>query len=415
MTLRQAIQAPVLPVPPPLPQRVDAFLGVALGVLGFMLPWSSAGVSITLFVLLLLCVGISPWIWRSAPWRDPIMGAGLALLAYIILHSLWASGFTMATLKAINRYHELLMAPVLLALFRMVTRKDLFFRCLVIGALGYALVHWAGHVWPPLKTMLESRRISSGFGMALVAFVLLEQARHRNHRWIRRIGASFLALTVLFAIESRTGYVLVLLLAVAAGWLHSPYRWRWRAALGMLVMVLALAMTSGAVHKRMSETLGSRAQVPPGQMTSTGIRMELLRSGLDLAGRNFLVGGGFAQYADIHEQAVKSRYGETPPPQAQVDWTRTTNPHSEYLMQLVGGGITSLALFLLWLGLPALRKGPSGQWRASLAGIALAFAVGCLFNSLLMDFVEGHLYGALLAWLLARSGEQPEGTPGRSP
>jgi heptosyltransferase-3 len=39
--------------------------------------------------------------------------------------------------------------------------------------------------------------------------------------------------------------------------------------------------------------------------------------------------------------------------------------------------------------------------RAALAGVALAFAVGCVFNSLLLDFMEGHLYVTLLAWLLA--------------
>ena len=35
--------------------------------------------------------------------------------------------------------------------------------------------------------------------------------------------------------------------------------------------------------------------------------------------------------------------------------------------------------------------------------MGLAFAAGCLFNSLLMDFVEGHLYIALLAWMLAEN------------
>ena len=415
MTLWKAVQAPALPPAPPLSRPMDNFLCVALGILGFMLPWSSAGTSITLFVLLIFSFIVSPQIWRCAPWRDPIMAAGLVLLAYIIGHTLLVSGFTPATLKAVNRYHELLMAPILLALFRLATRKELFFRCMVIGSLGYAVAHWIGQFVPAVDANLETRRISAGFGMALVAFVLLEQARHRNHRWVRRIGAAFLALTVLFAVEARTGYLMVLLLAVAAGWLHSPYRWRWRAAMGMLVMVLALAMTSGAVHKRMSDTLGGATPTASGNLTSTGIRLELLRNGLDLASRNFLIGGGFAHYADIHEQAVKSRYGEAAPPQAQVNWTRSSNPHSEYLMQLVGGGVASLALFLLWLVLPMVRKGPSGHVRASLFGIALAFALGCLFNSLLMDFVEGHLYGALLAWLLAQSSQQPPAPPAHTP
>ena len=38
----------------------------------------------------------------------------------------------------------------------------------------------------------------------------------------------------------------------------------------------------------------------------------------------------------------------------------------------------------------------------AVGSVALAFATGCLFNSLLLDFVEGHFYGALMAWLLVR-------------
>jgi heptosyltransferase-3 len=44
----------------------------------------------------------------------------------------------------------------------------------------------------------------------------------------------------------------------------------------------------------------------------------------------------------------------------------------------------------------------------TLGGIALAFAVGCLFNSMLLDFVEGHFYVALLAWLLAENRYAPQ-------
>ena len=38
----------------------------------------------------------------------------------------------------------------------------------------------------------------------------------------------------------------------------------------------------------------------------------------------------------------------------------------------------------------------------------MAFAVGCLFNSMLLDFVEGHFYIALLAWLLAENRYAPQ-------
>ena len=92
-------------------------------------------------------------------------------------------------------------------------------------------------------------------------------------------------------------------------------------------------------------------------------------------------------------------------------WASSENAHNEYLMQAAAGGLPALLLFVAWLMAPVAvlwrrpheRAGPAG----TLACIALAFAIGCLFNSLLLDFIEAHLYGALVAWLMAR--QEPPG------
>ena len=65
----------------------------------------------------------------------------------------------------------------------------------------------------------------------------------------------------------------------------------------------------------------------------------------------------------------------------------------------------ALALFLAWLVAPLLRTAPLAV-RQSIAGLVLAFAVGCLFNSLLRDFIEGHFFVVVLSWLLAQAREQ---------
>ena len=390
----------------------QSLLLAALAALGLFLPFSSAGVAVALAVLLALALARPRVILQSAPWKDPVMATGLALLAYIIGHTLWTTGSTATGWQTVNRYHELLLAPVVMGLMCDTRPRLIFIRALMAGAFLLALAHWVALIVPGWHAHLESRRISAGFALAVCAFIAFVRAREQVRPWPARALAAFLASTVLFAIGGRTGHVVLLVLVACAAWLHSPHRWRWAAALASPLVVVGLVIGSGTATTRIAETLaGSQPAGPAGELTSTGIRIELLRLGIDLAGQYGVTGAGFANYAAIHEQAADARYlgGTATQGLRQAPWVRATNPHNEYLMQLIGGGIAALALFLAWLGLTlrtaARARAPVG---GMLAGACLAFATGCLFNSLLMDFVEGHVYMGLLAWLLAENRYAPQ-------
>jgi len=409
MTLSQALRAPRLAAASPLARPLDTALAAALAALGFFLPFSTAGVSVALAVLLLLALAAAPAVWRSAPWREPTMAVGLALLAWIALHTLWTDGPTRPTGHVVNRYHELLVAPVLFALFRLASRPRAFLWGLTLGVLGYALVHWAALLSPALARELQPRRISAGFILAVSAFLMLELARGSARPWAWRAAAAFLVATVLFAIDGRTGHLVLLLLAAGAAWLHAPRRWRWAALVAVPTLLLLVGLNSTAVRDRVNETLAGSVLRADGTLSSTGIRLQLLYNGMDLARAHGVAGAGFNHYAEIHEQSVQRRHAADPAHNPPPDdfWVRTVNPHNEYLMQLVSGGIVALALFLAWLALPLLRREQSGPVHAALVGATLAFAAGCLFNSLLMDFTEGHFHTVLLAWLLAQGGAAP--------
>lgn len=377
---------------------------VAFAALGFFLPFSSAGVSIALAALVLLSLARPRLILTAQPWTEPAMATGLALLAYIAAHTLWTIGVGPTSLEAVNHYQELLLAPLAFALLQDARCRRVFLRALFVGATLLAIAQWAALALPALANALSSRRISTGFALAVCAFLVLMKAQSRPRRWPGRALAAFLAATVLFAVDARTGHVVLVVLVSCAAWWHSPRRWRWAAAIAGPLLVLVLAMASGAVGSRLKETLAaSQSEPAAGPLTSTAIRVNMMHVAADLVQRYALTGAGFANYSAAHEQAARARYGRDP---AVVDdpsqWVRTSNPHNEYLMQLIGGGVVSLGLFLLWLGLP-LRSAAraSAPTAGMLTGVVLAFATGCLFNSLLLDFVEGHFYMALLAWLLA--------------
>lgn len=379
-------------------------VAAALALLGFSAPLSTAGVAVALVALVLLTLARAPALWRLAPWREPVMGAGLVLLAFIGAHTLWHSGFSETTLHTINRYHELLFAPLLMVLMRDARHRRVFLRALVAGAVVISIIHWISLLEPSLRAHLAPRRISAGFVLAVCAFIVLMRSRGAPNPWPQRALSAFLALTVLYAIDGRTGPVVLLALASWAAWLHSAARLRWVAALAAPLIVVVVAMSSSAVSDRVNETLNGAARSGARhELSSTGIRVQLLQLAADLAREHPLVGVGFGNYAQANWKAAEARYANNAAI-LQEHWVHATNPHNEYMMQLVGGGVLALLLFLAWLGLTfraSLRVPATAPSSGMLAGVALAFSIGCLFNSMLMDFVEGHLYMALIALLLA--------------
>jgi O-antigen ligase len=399
------------PHPRPSWTATDWGLTVGLGLYGFFASASVAGMNIAQALLLLVAVPLMPRIVRLAPWRSPPMAVGLVLWGYILLHSLWMTGWTTTTWHAINHYQELLLAPLLLALMQLAPDRRVFYRALICGAAILALLHWANYWLPQLDDFLAGRRISASFAFAICAFLLLFQARSHQHPWLLRGLAAFFAATVLFSADSRTGYLTILLLGATAGWLHSPPRWRWIACLLIPVAIVTLGWSSNSMQKRLQETVSDTQQVERVTITSTGIRMHMLRVTTGLAEEHYLLGAGYANYGAMYSQAVKDLYAHHPDAYAKLPptWTFTDNPHNEYLMQLIGGGIIALALFFAWI-VATIRQALTfaAPDRPLLIGVCMAFALGCVFNSLLLDFVEGHLYMALLAWLLASFAPRPE-------
>jgi O-antigen ligase len=390
----------------PSERAYQAVLTGALGSLGFFVLFSTAGTSISLFVLAILCLLAPARALALAPWREPVLAAGLALLAYITLRTFVGEGFSVASLGALNRYHELLMIPVLWVLMRLARRPQAFATGLMAGALFFAALHWLAPLLPQLGPFLASRRISAGFGLAVCAYLLFEHGRlGALPRWLAYGASVFLGITVIFASEGRTGHVVLLVLLGCAAYRAAPRRLRLPVVMAILVSGLLLASMSGPVRQRLSETLADARASNNGEVknTSTGARIELFRNGVIVARQNWVIGTGWQTYPKAIEQVASPRHANAP---RDVPGALTDNPHNEYLMQLGAGGLPSLLLFALWLALPlwrALREPDDrSPWAGAVGAVALAFATGCLFNSMLLDFVEGHFYGALLAWLLVR-------------
>jgi O-antigen ligase len=401
-----AVDPIVHPAPLPIAGRgehvIQNALTGSLAALGFFLPFSVAGTAVALFALLVIALCMPVRVWQLRAWRQPVLAAGLVLLAWIALRTLVEPQPLQARLSALNRYHELVMVPLLWCLLRLARNPDAMWRGLLAGTFGYAAAHWVVHWAPAIAPWLESRRISGGLVFPVVAFLLFELARDLPRgRWLARGAALFLLATAIFFADGRTGHALALLMTGLIAWRAAPPRQRVLAALLVLLVSSSIALLSPSVRERLTETMVAAQADRQGAVaaSSTGYRIQVWRTSVEVARENALLGAGWAGYRQAYEAAAAR-------PGSDEHWMHADNPHNEYLMQLGAGGLMALALFLAWLAVPLVmawrERAVAGPWPPMLACVTLAFAAGCLVNSLLLDFAGGHFHAALLAWLLVR-------------
>jgi heptosyltransferase-3 len=383
------------------PRHWDTLVATGTVLLALGLPWSTAMVAVGGGLLVIAFL----WDWRTAleikPWREPAMAIGLALLAFIVVRTVVADE-SIAALHRINQYHELIIAPVLLVVWRKPQHRRLLFAGFIAGCLFVALRIWGSHLSEHAYQLAQRQRISTSFALAIAAYLLLLRAPPGPRKWLPLAGSAFFALTIIFGIDGRTGLVVLVLLAACAAWVRAPRGWRVMAAVGMPALLAGAALLSPAVQGRIDEMEAAlHSTKVPDEADSSGVRLQLLRITDEAVREHWLGGVGYSRYAQAHRAAAEALYAQRPDGDAFLRgfWSRLNNPHNEYVMQLVGGGILGLALFAGWLA--------AGLWHArrlhsaALAGIVLAFTLGCVFNSMLLDFIEGHLYVALLAWTIA--------------
>jgi O-antigen ligase len=193
--------------------------------------------------------------------------------------------------------------------------------------------------------------------------------------------------------QSRTGYLLLAVLAVYFG-----FRWmRWRGlAIALALMaatVTAAALIPGPLQQRLGLAAGEQASLAS-QLAriSNAERLEFYRMSVAIARDHPFIGTGTGSFAKAYEEKAR---GQAVP--------ASRNPHNEYLHILVQLGLAGLAalLYLFWTHWRLAPRLASPLEHHLARGLILAMAVGCLFNSWLLDHTEGLLYAWLTGLLFA--------------
>ena len=354
--------------------------------------------------------------WRAtaqAVRAEPAAWLGLLLLAALLAGVSWSLAPAADAFSALIKYRELALFGIAAFLFTEEGWRErllwfFFASALVLLCLSFAVqlglfvyVDERGFSSEENAVLLKNH-ITHGFVMSLLAFgsavVALRSAGWR--RWALAIVALLAAVNVWFAVQGRTGYVVM---AVLVLWLAYS---RWSVK-GLVAAALGLGMLLGAAYqwapmfqKRINEAAEEardyRLQAHPGD-TSIGSRFHFWKRSAQWMAQHPLLGAGTGGWAEAFHQATEGD-------DAFMHNRDRNHPHNEYVHLAVQLGPIGLALFIAMLVAAFRRAGRLPSVYAELAqGFVIAFAVGSLFSDFLWDSTEGHMWAVLGGGLFGAS------------
>ena len=372
--------------------------------LGFSIPISVALDNFLLAVVLFCYVAGGRYREKlAAIVANPVFVSALALFGVLALAASYGPAPVKDAARCLLKYVDLFCIPAIAAFF-----TDSRSRMLGLHAFGAAIAVTLALSFvlsiellpkialfaldPPYPVVFKhslTHAVLVVFGVLLFSLLALySDSRRMRITWLTL--AALAAANVLFLVPGRTAYVVLMALLLYAG-----FAWlRWKGLLAMIaVAALATAITFNTserfqerVRLAIHEYSSSDPSIAAKDTNSVGLRLEFYRNSLEIMRDHPVFGVGTGGFPKAYADQVKGT-GMVPTP----------NPHNEYLLIAVQTGLVGLALlvclFVLQLMLAQRLATPLEAHLA--CGLVITMAVGCLFNSFLLDHTEGLLY----AWL----------------
>jgi O-antigen ligase len=352
----------------------------------------------------------------AATWQrvktEPVVWMVLGLLGLSLIGMAYTPAPLNEALEGAGKYAKLALLPLAVFLLddmRWVKRALYAF----LGALALAVFasYLEGYGLTPDWTAKGDSTAFAGhitlsLFEALGAFIAFTLARFEPQRRTLWIILGLFFLSHLFILNTgRTGQVLAL--AMLAVLMFQLLRWK-GVLIGGLAAVLLIAgawFGSAQFQQRLLVGVHDLQQYEQGDSrNSLGARLDFWSNSLKIIQDKPLTGHGTA--------SLKAVY----PAYASANGWLTDNPHNEFLMVTIQWGFLALALLLgLFIAMAQASGRLAPEAGAIMWGVLTAYALGGLFNSLLLDHREGMMFamlvGLLLAWRPARLAGKPSPEP----
>lgn len=418
--------------------------------MAFCLPFSTALTLIfSTFGVLFGIAGLS-WEATKKVMSHPISLLCVALFLWLAVTMLWSIAPREEMIEGILKYRKLLLAPFVAILLLAAGARPRFLMtffatgCIIV-TLG-SMSSWTGmteyllgpqshpgqgwiitgvdgknlfYLGPPEKPTFGRSHIAQGAFLAISSLYLISYIlRHdmttacakKNLLVCSLILLQFLTL---LNIGGMTGYVLIsiglVLWLLNEAWAGNNKRISIFVS-AILLLASATYLFSKPANQRINKSIAdTQSFIEVGAQTSEGQRLTFWLSGLKNSSDRPLLGFGVGSFAEVF-----SRDGAMP---RELRESRA-QPHSEYILMLVQGGIVALTLFILILlqSLKIYRNNfhrrrtklvsAQGSWEAgTIAILMIVYFVDASFNSVLWDLAEGHTFIILTATLLTSTLE----------
>jgi len=376
--------------------------------LGFAIPISTAADgTLSVLLLALWLIGGRYREKLEAIRANPVALAALALLAILVAGLLWGNAPVHDRLLHLRKYANLLFIPILIGVFadENCQRRAMLAFALAAGttlllsfALAFSLLHqssWIGGT--SADPYVFKSRITQSLLMSFAVLAAYTLARASSEQWFRVLMATLAVaagLNVLTMLQGRTGYVV--LPAVLALLLYARFRWRGIFAVAFAATIAFTLLYHGSerFHQRGTAVASEFAEWRSGApaQRSVAYRLEFYTNTLRIIEKHPFAGVGTGGFRTAYREQVQN-----------TSMVFTPNPHNVYLLIAAEAGL----LGLLLLGYLLLRE---WQWAATLPqpgysiaarGLVMIFALGGLFNSLLIDHTESIFFAWATALLCA--------------
>lgn len=367
-------------------QWVAVFMAIAL-----VLP--TAWLSISEVLLLFLWIASGRYGLKLARIRaNPVALAAIGLFCLLLVGTIYSRVTWSESFDTVDNYLALLFMPIVISVFDRAIWRDRAYLALIAGVLIIATVaylRWSG-LLPPANgvRMAFKNHITEGIMLSFGCFLLAHRAlaEPKSRKWW--LVALVLIVPLLFFLYGgKTGYVVFFCLCLLYVWQALGLRALLPALILMLGAMTLLWLSSGVFQDRVTDAMSGLVNYQPGKAAdSVGVRLEYYKNTLLLIKENPLTGVGTGGFASGYREIVRGM--DLPPVLV------TENPHNEYLLLAAQLGIGGALLFVLLLAVQWAKSfdlSPESRYVAQ--GLVIAMGIGCLFNSLLLDFTDGAWFG----------------------